>query len=341
MTAHPSVDVRADVRPEHVPADEEGFLSWLERPTVFRIRGRDRRRTRAVTGLLHGNEPSGLRALHALLRSGATPAVDLVCALGAVEAARTTPTFSNRMLPGRRDLNRCFRPPWEGADGAIARGLLAILHAAHPEAIVDLHNNSGHNPPYAIATHLDDARAGLVSLFADKVVVSELRLGSLMEAFDPAWPVVTVECGRIGTAGADRVAFEGLMRYAALDVLPCGQAMTELTVYGDAIRVTLRPGARVAFAGAPRAGIDLTLDADVDRHNFTRLVPGTRIGWLARDAVWPLVACDAEGHEVSHAMFQPHDGALVAARPLIPVMMTTDPAAAASDCLFYAVREMR
>lgn len=103
MTQYASVDVRAEVPPEDVPGDVEEFLSSLERPTVFRIRGRDRTRTRAISGLLHGNEPSGLRAIHALLRDETRPAVDLVCVVGAVEAARAPPTLSKRMLPGRRD----------------------------------------------------------------------------------------------------------------------------------------------------------------------------------------------------------------------------------------------
>lgn len=341
MTQHASVDVRSDVAPQDVPGDVKQFLSRLERPTVFRIPGRDRTRTRAVTGLIHGNEPSGLRAIHALLRDETRPAVDVVCAVGAVEAARAPPALSQRMLPGRRDLNRCFRPPWDGTDGAIARSLLSILNDARPEALVDLHNNSGHNPPYAIVTRLDDARAGLVSLFADRLITSELRLGSLMEALAPSLPVATVECGRAGTADADRVAREGLRRYVSLDALPRGEGPAKLTLYGDAVRVTLRPGTRVSFAGAPRSDVDLTLDVDVDRHNFSRLPAGTRIGWIAQSAVWPLVACDETGHDVAHALFESHGGALVTAREVIPVMMTTDPLAAATDCLFYVVRELR
>jgi hypothetical protein len=336
MTA---VAVREGVAREDVPEDERSVLAWLARPTVLRLRGRDPTRARAVAALLHGNEPSGLRAVHRLLRAEMPPAVDLVCFVGAVQAACAAPGFAHRMLPGRRDMNRCFRPPWDGVDGAIARDALAILRDARPEALVDLHNNSGHNPPYAIATHLAGVHVGLASLFADRLVHSELRLGSLMEAFDPELPVVTVECGRAGTDDADRVAREGLARYAALDALPPGGG-SGVTLFGDAIRVTLKPGARVAFGRAPRAGAELTLDDDVDRHNFTRLEPGTRIGWVGGGAAWPLAACAADGADVSHALFERRGAALVTARTIVPVMMTTDPFAAATDCLFYAVREL-
>jgi hypothetical protein len=335
-----AVDVRDRIEREEVPNDEARFLASLDRPTIFRVRGRDGSRTRAVSAMLHGNEPSGFRAVHALLRADEPPAVDLVCFVGAVQAARAAPPFSHRMLPDRRDLNRCFRAPWDGVDGAVARDVLAVLREARPEALVDLHNNSGHNPPYAIATHVTPARLGLASLLVDRVIESELRLGSLMEAFGAVFPAITVECGRSGTRDADRVARDGLARYASVDRLPLADSSTRLRLYGDALRVTLRPGAVVEFASAPKGGADLTLDADVDRHNFTELAAGTRIGWVTCGAPWPLEARDAEGQLVSRVLFECKGGELVTAQPIIPVMMTTDPAAAACDCLFYIVREL-
>ena len=55
-----------DVRAVDVPSDEANLLAWLGGPALLRIAGRDRSRSRAVSALLHGNEPSGLRAVHAL-----------------------------------------------------------------------------------------------------------------------------------------------------------------------------------------------------------------------------------------------------------------------------------
>ena len=107
-------------RSEEVPPGVEEFLRWLGGPAAIRVPGRDRSRARAVTTLLHGNEPSGVRAVHAWLRSGALPAVDALLFVGAVPAALEPPGFALRSLPGAADLNRCFLAPFEGPDAELA-----------------------------------------------------------------------------------------------------------------------------------------------------------------------------------------------------------------------------
>jgi hypothetical protein len=333
-----SVDVRDDVRPGGVPATAEEWLGELRGPTFFRLPGLDRSRVRAVIAMLHGNEPSGLRGLHALLRTGRPPAVDLVCFVGAVEAARASPPLSHRMLPGRRDLNRCFRAPFEDADGRTARELLALLAEAAPEAVVDLHNNTGHSPAYGIGPYTDEPYLALVSLFADTYVCSRLRIGSITEAREGQAPTVTIECGRAGDPVADANAAHGLAAFAnepdAL-ALPPGR---RLRVFTDPLRVELRSGARVAFAEAPDpGGADVTLNSDVDRHNFRRLDAGERIGWVARAEPLPIRATGREGVDVAGEYFVVADGALLTRRPLVPIMMTTNAVVAAADCLFYVV----
>jgi hypothetical protein len=76
----------------------------------------------------------------------------------------------------------------------------------------------------------------------------------------------------------------------------------------------------------------------VDRHNFVRLEAGTRIGWVARAAPLPLEARGGAGDDIAAALFEVCDGALIAAQAFVPVMMTTNTAVAAADCLFYVVR---
>jgi hypothetical protein len=332
------VDVRDDVRPGAVPPTAEAWLAELRGPTFFRVPGRDRSRVRGVVAMLHGNEPSGLRALHALLRSARLPAVDLACFVGAVEAARAAPPLSHRMLPGRRDLNRCFRPPFDGRDGRIAQELLALLAEAAPEAVIDLHNNSGHNPAYGIGPSCDDAYLALAAPFADRYVCSHLDIGSFTEARERDAPTVSIECGRAGDPAADVIAARGLEAYATrVDVFAHSRPFR---LYTDPLRVELRDGARVAFAEAPVAGADVTLDCDVDRHNFQRLDAGRRIGWVARRDPLPIRVVGRDDVDVAGDWFAVEGGALLTRCPLVPIMMTTDPAAAAVDCLFYVVRAL-
>jgi len=325
-----------------VSEDPETFLLELRGPTVFQVRGRDRGRARVVAGLLHGNEPSGFRAIHRMLQMSApareAPAVDTYLFVGAVEAARAQPPFSQRMLPGRRDLNRCFRPAFDDRDGRIAREALALLRAARVDAVVDLHNNTGRNPPYAIGTHVDGPRLHLCALFANRFVSSGLRLGSFMEAFDDLAPSLTIECGRSGDPAADAVAFAGLVRLWRLPELDPtfldGQPISILT---DPVRVCLRAGLELAFGEAPRPEAHLTLDASIDRHNFEILPAGTHLGWVRPDVAWPVQAADATGQDRAHDLFTVVGGNLLARRSIMPIMLTTNAQVACGDCLFYVV----
>jgi hypothetical protein len=328
--------VELDLEAASVSSDPEAFLRALDGPTVFRVRGRDRSRCRVIAGLLHGNEPSGLRAIHRFLATAAPPAVDLLCFLGAVEAARAVPPL--RFPPGGRDLNRCFRPPFQGSEGRLAEEVLATLRGAHPEAVIDLHNNTGHNPAYGIGPHLDGARLALCALFARRYIHSHLRLGTFTEAFDGVAPALTIECGRAGDPAADQVAHAGLARFAALTALPPPPDQESVALFVEPMRICLRPGVDLTFAAAPDPAAHLTLDAEIDRHNFEVLPAGTRLGWVRPDAAWPLEAVAAGAPDQSRALFAIVAHELVARESITPVMMTTSAAAARADCLFYVVR---
>ncbi len=325
--------------PESIPDTPEAFLRELGGPAWIRVPGRDGRRTRAVSTLLHGNEPSGLRAVHAWLRRGETPAVDTVFLLGAVAAALHPPGFAHRQLPGYRDLNRCFLDPGHDAMGQLAHAALARLRESRPEALVDLHNNTGHNPPYGVGPSLGRAELGLVSLFGHRYVHSDLRLGALVEATAGWFPSVVIECGRAGDPVADALALEGIERYLELaEIQEAWASGTEISVLVDPIRVSLRPGLELRFGDRPDASVDFTVDREIDRHNFEELAPGVPVGWLSRPGTWPIEATGASGRDVSRDLFDVEDGVLRTRRPVMPIMMTTDPGVATSDCLFYLVR---
>ena len=334
----PVLNVVRDPQAGAIAPELDAFLDGLSGPTIFHLPGRDPTRVRVVAGGLHGNEPSGLRAIHRLLCTGQRPAVDVFLFVGAVEAARTEPRLSFRMLPGRRDLNRCFRPPFDDLDGRTAAAALDLLSARVPEAVVDLHNNTGHNPAYGIASRVDPHRLHLVGLFAPRLIRSGLCLGTFMEAFDSLAPAVTIECGRAGDSAADATAYAGLVRLCELERLdPVFISPEPLMILADPVRVCLRWGSTLAFFGQPLPGVDLTLDPEIDRHNFEAVAHGTRLGWLGPDVPWPLEACDESGQDVSRDLFEEQDGELRTKVTLVPIMMTTDEVAARNDCLFYAV----
>lgn len=337
MSRSPGARLRfRDGAPTPLAPTVEGFLRQLGGPAVLRIAGRDRSRTRVVSTLLHGNEPSGVRALHAWLCEGAEPAVDAVLVIGNVAAALEPPGFAHRMLPGRRDLNRCFLGPFDEAEGELAHAILEAIRAAAPEALVDVHNNTGHNPAYGVGVVAEPRILELTGLFGDRFVESDLRIGALIEAVREL-PSVTAEVGRSGDLRADAQALQGIRAFLARDPL-FTDVPPPLRRLVEPMRATLRPGVRVAVADAPAAGHDLTVSADLDRHNFETVAPGVTIGWVA-NTVCPLELRDGGGRDRAADYFRVEAGRLVARRAFVPIMITTDAGIARSDCLFYVARE--
>ncbi|MCP5056286.1 MAG: succinylglutamate desuccinylase [bacterium] len=323
------------------PAEAESFLRKLGGPTAIHVKGKDRTRSRIVTTLLHGNEPSGTRAIHAWLRNGHQPAVDTVLIVANVEAALAGPGFAHRTLPGRRDLNRCFLGPWDDAEGHLAREILELTYEKKPEALIDLHNNTGHNPPYGVGVEPSPEALQLVTPFGNRFVWSHLTLGALMEAVRDI-PSATIEVGRTGDPAADAVALRGLTRFLEDDRVIEPGLRPDVQVLTTPMRVCIRPGASLAVVDADRGkqeSADLTILADLDRHNFESVEVGTKLGYVRGEA-WPLELLDEDGRDRASFYFSLQDGVLRTRRPIIPIMITTDPGIATSDCLFYVVREL-
>jgi predicted deacylase len=329
----------ADWDPERAarPLTPEAFLEALPGPLHVCIPGRDRSRRRVWVTLLHGNEPSGMRALHAWLRGGPVPAVDLHAFVVSVAAARA----GCRMLPGEPDLNRCFAPPFGGASGALAHELLQHLHALAPEAIADVHNTSRPSPPYCVAEHEDARHLALAAHLAPRFILSRIRLGTLTEAFD-AIPALTFESGGAGTDAADRAAAQALERYAsASDVLQLPAGVSAPGILRHPVRVELAPGVRAAYADAHVEGVDITLRSDIDRYVFEPVDCGLTLGWIPRAGLSALRARAEDGADVTTDLFELRGNRLLARRALDLLMVMTDAEGARLDCLFYAVVRSR
>lgn len=321
-----------------LPEESGELLRQLGGPTLIELPGRDTSRVRVVSTLLHGNEPSGLRAVLRFLRSDQTPATNVLFFIGAVDAALAAPGFAHRALPGEQDANRCWVPPFETPQGEVAREVLARIRAARPECLVDLHNNTGHNPAYGVAFRVGHAELSLVSLFADRIVHTPIELGTLVEAMVSELPSVTIECGRAGDPEADEVAWRGLCRYLGWDVIDFERPLVPLLHLENPVRVCVRADLGLAFAEAADADASLTISKDIDRHNFERLAVGSPIGWLRPGTPWPIEALGADGIDCSRSLFEVAGGVLRTRREFIPIMMTSDARIAKSDCLFYAVQ---
>ncbi len=318
----------------------EEFLRELGAPTCIFLDGEDNTRTRALVTLLHGNEPSGVMAVYHWLQSGLRPAVNVVCIVASVVAALAPPAFSHRMLPRARDLNRCFRAPFDDAQGALAEEILEILRLHHPEAVIDIHNTSGSGPSFGVCTHMDRQHDALVSLFTQRMIVSNLGLGALMDISEHSYPTVTVEVGGRLDEEAHALAYEGLRRYfLAPTVLAQDETDWGLELLHNPIRLELCEHVTLTYADQPCESYDITLRSDIEHHNFGSVSADTQLGWARGSERNLFRAQDASGSCAVTKLVRIVDGELYPARPLKLFMITNNAAIAESDCLFYAVAD--
>ena len=316
------------------------FLRELGGPACLFLTGEDRARTRALVTLLHGNEPSGAIALRRWLKSGQRPAVNVVCVVASVAAALEPPLFSHRMLPRARDLNRCFRPPFDDAQGLLAEEILEILRLHNPEAVVDMHNTSGSGPAFGVCTYMDRQHDALVSLFTQRLIISSLGLGALMEINEDSFPIVTVEVGGRLDEQAHELAYEGMCRYfTESTVLDTTATDWGLELLRDPIRLELRDNVTLTYAEQPCPTYDITLKADIEHHNFGTVSEETLLGWARGPERSLFSALDAGGVCAVTRLVRIENGELYPAQPLKLFMITNNAAIAESDCLFYAVAD--
>ncbi len=329
--------VERDTLGDIAPVAEQ-FLRQLAGPSCLFIPGRDRSRTRALVTLIHGNEPSGFRALHRWLRSGREPAVNIVAIVPSVQTALMAPHFSLRMLPGQRDLNRCFEPPHgDDEQGQTAAAIIDCLKKYQPECVVDLHNTSGSGPGFGVVISEDDAHAALVSLFSPHMIVTALRLGALMEISEHLFPTVTVECGGRRDDTAHELAWQGLQRYFN-DEQVLLTAYPRPYIFHNPVRLELQSGCSVAVNETPQPDFDVTLAPNVEQYNYDRVTPSQPLATVRAPLKTVFRARDHNGNDVLEELVEVREGVLYPRCELKLFMFTNDPTIARSDCLFYAVK---
>lgn len=332
--------------PDGLPAellalDEHALLRELGRPTIARFPGTGDAPPRAIATLLHGDESTGLQALLRVLRRRTRYPFDLYVVIGNVEAAIAPPGFAFRFLDHQEDLNRVWGlgTPTTALRRA-ADAILAELVDAGLESLVDVHNNTGDNPFYAIVTRSRPEVYNLATIFTTTLLRWDLQAGTLMEAMHERCAAIAVECGLPGRPESLAFAVDGIRRYLGSAPLRSDVVLRDHDLLGRLRKVTVRPEVRFRFGGELTDDVDLVLDADADVHNFVEVPSGHVVGRVHPDAAMPLLALEPDGREVTDRHFELRDGEVVVSGPTTPVMMTRTVEAARKDCLFYLAAEL-
>lgn len=323
-----------DLRPDEL-------LQALQRPTLVRVPGDGDQPPRAVATLLHGDESTGYEAILRVLKRRRTYPFDLYVLIGNVRAALAEAGFAHRFLDHQEDFNRVW-----GLDDPTtqmrraADGILTILRAAGIESLVDIHNNTGNNPFYAIVTRERPETLNLATQFTTTVLRWNLDAHTLMEALQDDCASIAVECGLPGRPESLAFAVDGLRRFLGAGPLEGGRVLRDYDMLGGLRKVTVRPEVAFSFDGSLGADLDFVIVEEADVHNFMEVPVGHVIGRVHRGGALPVRATDADGKDVTAEHFEVIDGAVVTTRAVTPVMMTRTVEAARKDCLFYLTSGM-
>jgi hypothetical protein len=324
-------------------SDEDILVELAGKPALIRIPAAVTAvnpRARFVACLLHGNEPSGYRAVVELLRRRDDYPFDLWVLIGNVRAATQDGWFAHRYLDDQEDFNRVWDfGPATTRMRRCARSILEELRAADLEAAIDLHNNTGQNPFYAILPEHSLEGMRLAAICADLLLRWSFTAHTLMEALADRCPTAAVECGLPHLAAGTAFAAGVLRRFLDADgfAVPFGgPAPRPSRVVEMVHRVTVHHEVAFTFGTELDDLTDLAIIPGLDSYNFGMLPAGQTIGHIDPGAAMPLLATDMGGREVTERLFHAtSDGRVVTIAGTTPIMMTTSVEQARRDCLFY------
>lgn len=336
-----------DPKWQDLHADYEQFLLSMTGPTVIDISGSDETKFRVFTTLLHGNEPSGLIAIHRYLTEVLTqkpPCTNMRFIICSVEAAASKPLFSKRFVDGGMDLNRFFGKQCsfdcnDGQRGYCQRAFLIeqAIREVNPEMVIDLHNTASPTPTFAISAVITTETLALASLFCQTLVLSDLTMGSIIEQSFHC-PFITIECGGGQDEQAHEIAFAGISKVAQCQNIAYMQPEKTVEVMHRPLRLQLKDNIALSYAQHDEGYAGVTLKNNIECFNFGSAHQDEMLGWLDGNGLDNLTLVDKSGKNVLHDYFYARENQLVCRYNLRLFKATTHKDTATNDCLFYVVK---
>lgn len=318
-------------------ASPESLYRILTEPTLIHLSGQ-RTEPLFVSVLLHGNEPTGLYAIQALLQKYQQRPLprSLSIFFGNTLAA----SKGVRRLDGQPDFNRIWpeTPLPESAETAMATQIVAIMQQKNLFASIDIHNNTGLNPHYGCINKLDPPFLQLATLFGRFVVYFTNPKGVQASAFADICPAITLECGQPGQQYGVEHALEFVDSCLNLSEIPNTPVHhQDIDLFHTVAQVCIEDD--IAFSFHDKNS-NLLLNPNLEKLNFTEVASGSSIGILNGINTLPIIAKDEHGHIISDQFFEIHNGKLVFKRSIMPSMLTLDENVIKQDCLCYLMERL-
>lgn len=311
----------------------------FDKPTLIHLKGQ-KEPPLFISILLHGNEFSGLQIMQEILKKHKTEQGyalprSIWLFIGNVEAA----SQGLRRLDNELDFNRAW-PGTPEPDASTAKLISKVMEEITQNelfAAIDLHNNTGKNPPYGCISVVNEKNKYLSSFFNHIAMVFHTPKGVSTMAFDDICPAITLECSTPGNSlGIEKAValIEDLMHMDHFPEKPLPSHDLQL-VQNSAV---LKIAKNVNFGFEDEEGtFELTLVENFDRHNFTRLETSEVFAHTTLDK--PLIATAEDGTDITEELIINNNGAISLKKPLMPAMITLDKKIIIQDCLCYLLED--
>ena len=324
--------VHSSIPSGFLQCDAHELYQILDGPTLINLQG-EKTEPLFLSTLLHGNETTGFRSIQRILREiGSTPLPrSLSIFIGNVTAAR----YGVRRLPTQRDYNRVWLPG-PGDEHAVTQSVIANMVQRDVFACIDIHNNTGRNPHYAIVSTQEEAHLALARSFGPRIVYATFPDNSCSAAFSKLCPAITLEAGIVGDAsGVDHVA--DFLRQCISSDSWMDSSPEDFALYHTVAVVKVKKSCSIGLVGE---GADVELLPDVDRFNFNWLNPGTQLGRVRNGHGRCLRIEGADDSILTSDYLSTECGALATVKPVMPAMLTTDCEIIKMDCLCYLMERL-
>ncbi len=317
-----------------IEAHPEQLDELLGGPTLIHLSGRQQPAL-FVSLMLHGNEPTGLFAVQALLKKYAGRELPRALSIfvGNVSAAR----HKLRRLDQQPDYNRVWGDDGDTAEHSMMARVVTSMSERGIFASVDIHNNTGINPHYACINKVETAFLQLALLFSRTVVYFTKPDGVQSNVFSRLCPAVTLECGQPEQRYGVEHAADYLDACLNLHEIPQHPvAPQDVSVFHTVSIVKVPEDVSFAFGASD---VQLQFVDDIDHFNFSEMPAGTHFGWR-HDESSRLECQDEQGNDVSERYFRYRDGNIELAMTVMPSMLTRDEKVIRQDCFCYLMEQM-
>ena len=316
----------------------------FDTPTLIHLKG-EKHPALFISILLHGNEFSGLQIMQDILKKYQTTEGyklprEIWLFVGNVDAAQ----MGVRLRDGQTDFNRAWPGTLEpDSDTAILiQDVMERITREELFASIDLHNNTGQNPPYGCISIVNEKNKYLASFFNHIAMVFRSPKGVSTMAFDALCPAITLECSTPGNEPARRRAFDLIDDLMHMDHFPTKPLPThDLQLVKNS--ATIKINANVTFCFEDDLGnssdMDLTVVKNFDHHNFTLLEKNEVFAYAKVDKA--LLVTSPEGKDITEEILQNDNGKISLKKALMPAMISMDKKIVLQDCLCYLLEDYK